>query len=33
MVVSGEEEQALPNWFLVELVREIPALTKRRNGA
>lgn len=32
MVVSGEEEQALPNWFLVELVREIPALTKRRNG-
>ena len=32
MVVSGEEEQDLPNWFLVELVREIPALTKRRNG-
>lgn len=32
MVVSGEEEQNLPNWFLVELVREIPALTKRRNG-
>ena len=32
MVVSGEEEQDLPNWFLVELVLEIPALTKRRNG-
>ena len=32
MVVSGEEEQNLPNWVLVELVRELPALTKRRNG-
>lgn len=23
----------LPDWFLVELVRELPALVKRRNGA
>lgn len=33
MVVSGEGGKPLPDWFLVELVRELPALVKRRNGA
>ena len=32
MVVSGEDNKPLPDWFLVELVRELPALVKRRNS-
>lgn len=32
MVVSGEDGKPLPDWFLVELVRELPALVKRRNS-
>ena len=32
MVISGEDTKPLPDWFLVELVRELPALVKRRNG-
>lgn len=32
MVVS-EEENALPTWFLVELIRDLPRLAQRRKGA
>lgn len=34
MVVSGQEDhtQALPNWFMVEIVRDLPRLVERENG-
>lgn len=34
MVVSKEnEEDNLPNWFMVEIVRDLPRLVERKNGA
>jgi MoxR-like ATPase len=34
MVVSGQEDHAtaLPNWFMVEIVRDLPRLVERENG-
>ncbi len=34
MVVSGQEDHAaeLPNWFMVEIVRDLPRLVERDNG-
>lgn len=34
MVVSGQEDSAapLPNWFMVEIVRDLPRLVERENG-
>lgn len=33
MVVSGDDGKTLPSWFMIEAVRDLPALTRRRNGA
>ncbi len=33
MVISGEDGKTLPSWFMIDAVRELPALTKRRAGA
>jgi hypothetical protein len=33
MVVTGErDEEKLPNWFMVEIVRDLPRLVERENG-
>jgi hypothetical protein len=32
MTITSEDGQTLPGWFVVEAVRDIPALAKRRNG-
>jgi hypothetical protein len=34
MVVSGQEDHAavLPNWYMVEIVRDLPRLVERENG-
>jgi MoxR-like ATPase len=34
MVVSGQEDHAegLPNWFMVEIIRDLPRLVERENG-
>jgi hypothetical protein len=34
MVVSGQEDftAMLPNWFMVEIVRDLPRLVERENG-
>ena len=31
MAVAKEGEESLPGWFIIEAVRDIPALSKRRN--
>jgi hypothetical protein len=32
MTITSEDGQSLPGWFVVEAVRDIPALAKRRSG-
>ena len=32
MAITPENGETLPDWFVVEAVRDIPALAKRRNG-
>ena len=32
MAITPENGETLPGWFVVEAVRDIPALAKRRNG-
>jgi hypothetical protein len=32
MTITSEDGQSLPGWFVVEAVRDIPTLAKRRNG-
>jgi hypothetical protein len=32
MAITSEDGQSLPGWFVVEAVRDIPALAKRRSG-
>ncbi len=34
MVVSGQDEtEKLPDWFMVEIVRDLPRLVEKRNGS
>jgi hypothetical protein len=34
MVVAKQEDgQALPNWFMVDIVRDLPRLVERKDGA
>lgn len=33
MVVSGERDRELPNWFLIEVVRDLPRIVDKRDAA
>ena len=33
MVVAKQDGEALPDWFMVEIVRDLPRLVERKNGA
>jgi len=33
MVVSGERDRELPNWFLIEVVRDLPRIVHKRDAA
>jgi len=33
LVVSSDEKDSLPDWFVVEIVRDLPRLAEKRDGA
>ena len=32
MVVGNVDENSLPNWFMIEIVRDLPRLVEKKNG-
>jgi hypothetical protein len=33
VVAQGEDGSSLPGWFVVEVIRDLPRLAEKRNGA